>query len=46
MSARQMNAMSFKELVAVKTRLRRRGLKDGVRYANIESFMKKKFGRT
>ena len=46
MSMKQMDSMSFKELVEVKARLRRRGLKDGVRYANLESFMKKKFGRT
>ena len=36
----------FKTLVGAKIALRRRGFKDGVRYATLESVMKRRFGRT
>ena len=45
MSAKQMETASFKELVEYKIKLRRRGFKDGVRYANVENAMKRRFGR-
>lgn len=41
-----METASFERLVQFKIALRRRGLKDGVRYANLETFMKRKFGRS
>ena len=36
---------TFEQCVQFKIALRRRGMKDGVRYANLETFMKRKFGR-
>lgn len=46
MSAKEMERASFKELVEMKIKLRRRGLKDGVRYANLDMLMKRRFGRS
>lgn len=46
MSEKKMMSMSFDQLKDCKIRLRRRGLKGGVRYANIERVMKIRFGRT
>ena len=37
---------TFDELKAEKIRLRRRGRKHGVMYANVELEMKRRFGRT
>lgn len=46
MSAKEMEKASFKELVEMKIKLRKRGLKDGVRYANLDMLMKRRFGRS
>ena len=45
MSARKMESASFDELKNYKITLRRRGFKDGVRYANVCLEMKRRFGR-
>ena len=42
----QMETATFDRLVAAKIALRRAGRKDGVRYANVEAAMKRRFGRT
>lgn len=46
MSMRQMESASFEELKEYKITLRRKGMRGGVRYANVELAMKTRFGRT
>ena len=46
MSMKEMESASFETLKNYKIALRRRGLKNGVRYANVETVMKRRFGRT
>ena len=46
MGMKKMETASFEELVKFKVALRRKGYKDGVRYANVEAVMKRRFGRT
>lgn len=45
MSMKKMESASFEELKEYKIRLRKRGWKHGVRYANVEAEMKRRFGR-
>lgn len=45
MSMKQMEEASFETLVKYKIALRRRGMKEGVRYANVSEAMKRRFGR-
>lgn len=45
MSMKQMETASFDELVKFKIVLRRKGFKDGVRYANVSEILKRRFGR-
>ena len=42
----RLETATFDELKLAKIALRRAGRKDGVRYANIEWAMKRRFGRT
>lgn len=42
----QMETATFDQLKLAKIALRRAGRKDGVRYANVEAAMKRRFGRT
>lgn len=42
----QMETATFDQLKMAKIALRRAGRKDGVRYANVEAAMKRRFGRT
>jgi len=45
MSMKQMEEAPFEALVKYKIALRRKGMKDGVRYANVSETMKRRFGR-
>lgn len=45
MSTMQLENASFETLKNYKIALRRRGFKDGVRYANVCAAMKRRFGR-
>lgn len=45
MSMKQMEEASFETLKNYKISLRRKGFKDGVRYANVSATMKRRFGR-
>ena len=45
MSMKKMESASFEALKEYKIALRRKGYKDGVRYANVSSVMKRRFGR-
>lgn len=45
MSTRKLESASFDELKNWKIALRRRGFKDGVRYANVCEAMRRRFGR-
>ena len=46
MGMKQMETASFEELKEYKIALRKRGHKGGVRYANVEEAMKRRFGRS
>lgn len=46
MSMKEMESASFEKLKEYKIALRRNGYKGGVRYANVELAMKRRFGRT
>lgn len=46
MGMKKMESASFETLKNYKIALRRRGFKGGVRYANVEAIMKRRFGRT
>lgn len=45
MSMKAMESASFETLKNYKISLRRKGFKDGVRYANVSAAMKRRFGR-
>ena len=45
MSMKQMESASFEALKEYKISLRRKGFKDGVRYANVSAAMTRRFGR-
>ena len=45
MSMKDMEEATFESLKKYKIELRRRGLKGGVRYANVSFVMKRRFGR-
>ena len=45
MSMTTMEKAPFEALVKYKIALRRKGMKDGVRYANVSETMKRRFGR-
>lgn len=45
MSTKRMESASFDKLKNYKIALRRRGFKDGVRYANVCTAMRRRFGR-
>ena len=45
MNAQELESASFDELKKYKISLRRRGFKDGVRYANVCAAMRRRFGR-
>lgn len=42
----QLETATFDQLKLAKIALRHAGRKDGVRYANVEAAMKRRFGRT
>ena len=45
MSMKRLESASFEELKNYKIALRRKGYRDGVRYANVSEAMKRRFGR-
>lgn len=45
MNRNRLESASFDELKNYKIALRRRGFKDGVRYANVVEAMRRRFGR-
>lgn len=45
LSLSKMETATFNQLKIAKIALRRAGHKDGVRYANVEAAMKRRFGR-